>query len=687
MSAVANKLNTVDFDERARKIMSQQPILSARNVEVTFSLRGKKLVAIRHTSLDLYEGETLAIVGESGSGKSVFTKCFVGMLDKNGSITDGGIIYQGEDLTQFTEKDWLRIRGKKIAMVTQDPMTSLNPLKTIGYQIQESVELHQGLKGREAKQEVYRILEAVGIPDPQRRYKQYPHEFSGGMRQRVVIAIAVACRPQILICDEPTTALDVTIQAQILDLIRRLQKEQNMTIIYITHDLGVVANVADRVAVMYGGQIIEIGMANEVFFNPQHPYTWALLSALPQLGVKGEKLPAIDGTPPNLYNKIHGDAFAPRNKHALNIDFLEEPPMYEVTGTHTVKSWLRDHRAPKVAQPDAIGRLSKMNLTSTGTDPNAYHPHLDPNRETLIEVKNMQVTFGTGRKKFVAVDDVNFEIYKGETFSLVGESGSGKTTIGRAIVRINPITSGEVLFKGERISGKISRELDTKVIRSMQMIFQDPMASLNERAKVDYIVSEGLINYHLYKDDHDRQDKVQKALQEVGLLPEFSSRFPHEFSGGQRQRIGIARSLIMEPEFIVADEPISALDVSIRAQVLNLLNDLKKSRGLTYLFIAHDLSVVRFISDRIAVIHKGRIVELAEAEELFAHPLHPYTKALLSAVPNPNPYVERAKKLLVYDPSVHHYEKEGPKWVEILPGHFVYGNSEEIDGYRKEIGQ
>ena len=686
MEAVS-KINTVDFDTRARKIMSQQPILSARNVEVTFSLRGKKLVAIRHTSLDLYEGETLAIVGESGSGKSVFTKCFVGMLDKNGSITDGGIIYQGEDLTQFTEKDWLRIRGKKIAMVTQDPMTSLNPLKTIGYQIQESVELHQGLKGREAKQEVYRILEAVGIPDPQRRYKQYPHEFSGGMRQRVVIAIAVACRPQILICDEPTTALDVTIQAQILDLIRRLQKEQNMTIIYITHDLGVVANVADRVAVMYGGQIIEIGMANEVFFNPQHPYTWALLSALPQLGVKGEKLPAIDGTPPNLYNKIHGDAFAPRNKHALNIDFLEEPPMYEVTGTHSVKSWLRDHRAPKVAQPDAIGRLSKMNLTSTGTDPNAYHPHLDPNRETLIEVKNMQVTFGTGRKKFVAVDDVNFEIYKGETFSLVGESGSGKTTIGRAIVRINPITSGEVLFKGERISGKISRELDTKVIRSMQMIFQDPMASLNERAKVDYIVSEGLINYHLYKDDHDRQDKVQKALQEVGLLPEFSSRFPHEFSGGQRQRIGIARSLIMEPEFIVADEPISALDVSIRAQVLNLLNDLKKSRGLTYLFIAHDLSVVRFISDRIAVIHKGRIVELAEAEELFAHPLHPYTKALLSAVPNPNPYVERAKKLLVYDPSVHHYEKEGPKWVEILPGHFVYGNSEEIDGYRKEIGQ
>ena len=297
-----NRLEAVDFDERAKKILSQTPILSARDVEVNFSLRGNMLTAIRRASIDLYEGETLAIVGESGSGKSVFTKCFVGMLDKNGSITHGSIMYEGEDLTQYTEKDWLKIRGRKIAMVTQDPMTSLNPLKSIGKQIQESVELHQGLKGAEAKRETIRILEAVGIQDPERRYKQYPHEFSGGMRQRVVIAIAVACRPQILICDEPTTALDVTIQAQILDLIRRLQKEQGMTIIYITHDLGVVANVADRVAVMYAGQVIEVGMANEVFFDPWHPYTWALLSALPQLGVKGEKLPSIDGTPPNLFN-------------------------------------------------------------------------------------------------------------------------------------------------------------------------------------------------------------------------------------------------------------------------------------------------------------------------------------------------------------------------------------------------
>ena len=308
-----------------------------------------------------------------------------------------------------------------------------------------------------------------------------------------------------------------------------------------------------------------------------------------------------------------------------------------------------------------------------------------PEREKLIEIKDLQITFGSGRKKFVAVDHVNFDIYKGETFSLVGESGSGKTTIGRAITRINPVSAGEILFKGQRISGRISKELDLEVIKKCQMIFQDPMASLNERAKVDYIVSEGLINFRLYKDEEDRKRKVEEALREVGLLPEFASRFPHEFSGGQRQRIGIARALIMEPEFVVADEPISALDVSIRAQVLNLLNRLKASRGLTYLFIAHDLSVVRFISDRIAVIHKGRIVELAEAEELFLHPLHPYTKALLSAVPIPDPELEKKKKLVVYDPTMHDYSTDQPIWEEILPGHFIYGNKKELEGYRREI--
>ena len=338
--------------------MAKEPLLSARDIEIEFSLRGKILKAIRKCSLDLYEGETLAIVGESGSGKSVFTKSFLGMLDANGSITGGSIMYDGVDISKYkTEKEWLTIRGKKISMVMQDPMTSLNPLKKIGKQIQESIELCQGIKGEEAKKLSIEMLKKVGIPDPERRANQYPHEFSGGMRQRVVIAIAVACRPQILICDEPTTALDVTIQAQILDLIRALQRELNMTVIYITHDLGVVANVADRVAVMYAGQIVEYGLVNEIFYDAWHPYTWALLSSLPQLGVKGEDLPTIDGPPPNLFYEVKGDAFAPRNQQALAIDFEEEPPFFDVTSTHKAKTWYLDPRAPKIEQPKSIKML------------------------------------------------------------------------------------------------------------------------------------------------------------------------------------------------------------------------------------------------------------------------------------------------------------------------------------------
>ena len=339
--------------------MDKNAIISARDVEIQFSLRGRTLKAIRKCSLDLYEGETLAIVGESGSGKSVFTKTFVGMLDVNGKITGGSIMFDGRDMAKFTEKDWLTVRGSKISMVMQDPMTSLNPLKKIGKQIQESIEHHQGLKGVAAKTAAIELLGWVGIPDPERRYNQYPHEFSGGMRQRVVIAIAAACKPQVLICDEPTTALDVTIQAQILQLIRDLQKELGMSVIYITHDLGVVANVADRVAVMYAGQIVEYGTVEEIFYDAWHPYTWALLQALPQLGVKGEQLPTIDGTPPNLFNDIHGDAFAPRNKKALAIDFVKEPPFFDVSPTHAAKTWYLDPRAPKIERPHSIQNLRK----------------------------------------------------------------------------------------------------------------------------------------------------------------------------------------------------------------------------------------------------------------------------------------------------------------------------------------
>lgn len=330
-------------------------VLSVKDLVVKFTLRGDVLTAIRGASLDLYEGESLAIVGESGSGKSVFTKSFMGLLDGNGWIDSGNIMYEGNDLAQYkTEKDWIKIRGKKIAMIFQDPMTSLNPLKTIGKQVQESIELHQGIKKDEAKKLVIEILRDVGIPEPERRYKQYPHEFSGGMRQRVVIAVAVACKPDILICDEPTTALDVTIQAQILKLLKDLKDKYKLTNLFITHDLGVVANVADRIAVMYAGDIVEIGKSEEVFYNAQHPYTWALLSSLPQLGIKGEPLFSIKGTPPNLFQEIKGDAFAPRNPKALKIDFVHRPPYFELSPTHKAKTWLLDPRSPKVDPPESI---------------------------------------------------------------------------------------------------------------------------------------------------------------------------------------------------------------------------------------------------------------------------------------------------------------------------------------------
>ena len=343
--------------------MDRNIILSVHDLDVKFTLRGQTLHAIRGISLDLYQGESLAIVGESGSGKSVFTKTFMGLLDANGYIDGGSILYNGQDLTKFTtEKEWLSIRGREIAMVMQDPMTSLNPLQTIGRQIEEAVVLHQGLKGEAAKKAVLEILADVGIDEPAKRYKQYPHEFSGGMRQRVVIAIAVACRPKILICDEPTTALDVTIQAQILHLIRDLQKKYDLTTIYITHDLGVVANVADRVAVMYAGDIVEIGGCEEVFYDARHPYTWALLSSMPQLGVKGEPLYSIAGTPPNLFHEVRGDAFAPRNPHALKIDFVERPPYFDVSPTHKARTWLLDPRSPKVDPPEHIKHLKEMGV-------------------------------------------------------------------------------------------------------------------------------------------------------------------------------------------------------------------------------------------------------------------------------------------------------------------------------------
>ena len=659
------------------------PILRAQNVEIKFDLRGKILTAVRGASIELYEGETLAIVGESGSGKSVFTKSFIGMLDKNGKVTGGQVFFRDEDMMKHTtEGEWLKVRGKRIAMVFQDPMTSLNPVRTIGEQIAEVIIWHFKVSHAEAKKETIEILKKVGIPNAETRYHQYPHEFSGGMRQRVVIAAAIACRPEIMICDEPTTALDVTVQAQIIQLIRDLQKELNMSVIYITHDLGVVANVAEKVAVMYAGQIVECGTVHEIFHEPVHPYTKALLRSLPQLGIRGHELYSIKGTPPNLFKEIKGDAFAPRNPDAMDIDFEEEPPVFQVSPTHYAKTWLLHPYAKEyAAQIQERDRKRSEEAAAKPVDAFDYS-----NAEKLLEIKNLSVSFKARGGKFKAVDNVSFDIYKGETLSLVGESGSGKTTIGRAIMRIYDKVEGDIFFDGEKITGKQTKQKMKELHMKMQMFFQDPMASLNERAKVDYIISEGLHNYHLFDHEKGRKEKVANIMREVGLSPDFASRFPHEFSGGQRQRIGIARSLVMEPEFVVADEPISALDVSIRAQIINLLNRLRQERDLTYLFIAHDLSVVRFISDRIAVITKGKIVELADCDELFAHPLHPYTKALLSAIPYPDPDVAGRNELLTYDPSMHDYDVDGPVWEEIVPGHYILGNQKELDGYRRELG-
>ena len=654
-------------------------ILSVRDLRVNFSLRGKTLTAVRGASLDLYENETLAIVGESGSGKSVLTKTLIGMTDKNGTIVGGSIDFKGTRLDQLAEKDWLAIRGKRIAMVFQDPMTALNPLKTVGEQIREMITLHSDLSKDASTEKAKKLMEQVGISSD--RYGKYPHEFSGGMRQRIVIATAIAADPEVLICDEPTTALDVTLQAQILRLLRDIQRSMGLSVIFITHDLGVVANIADRVAVMYAGEIIETGPTEEVFSCPVHPYTRALLRALPQLGVKGQALFAIPGTPPNLYNDIQGDAFYPRNPEAMEIDRLEEPPMFSVSPGHTTKTW--------TMHPMAIqkwGDPRNYRTPGLGRAPAAPEPYAPRSDEPLLSVRDLSIDFGSGKKVFHAVNGVSFDVYRGETFSLVGESGSGKTTIGRAIMKIIPTAGGEILYKGTRVNRRFSREEIKQYRQQVQMIFQDPMASLNERAKVDYIISEGLYNFNLFENEADRKAKVSRVMQRVGLLPEFASRFPHEFSGGQRQRLGIARALIMEPEFIIADEPISALDVSIRAQIINLLNELKKEHSLTYLFIAHDLSVVRFISDRIGVIYKGALMELAPGEEIFAHPLHPYTRSLLSAIPMPDPAAERGKTCTPYNPSVHDYSVDKPAWTEIAPGHFVFANARECDEYRRMLG-
>ncbi len=573
-----------------------EPILKVKDLHVSFTMRDEDFHAVRGVSFEVNKGETLGIVGESGSGKSVTARSIMRLLPSPPSYMKEGIIeFQGENLNLKTEKEMESIRGNGIGMIFQDPMTSLNPTKRIGKQICESIMKHMNVSKREAKRETIELLNLVGIKDSEVRYNQYPHEFSGGMRQRVMIAIALACKPALLIADEPTTALDVTIQAQILDLMKSIQQRFGTSIILITHDLGVVAEMCDHVVVMKKGEIVETGTTLEVFESPKHPYTKKLLNALPRLDEKKKE--------------------------------------------------------KRVSQlPEGIDK----------TIP-------------LVQVTSLKQHFDSGKKGLTkAVDDISFHIRPGETLGLVGESGSGKSTTGRAILRLDEPTDGEVLYQGMAINRFTSKEMKS-MRKHMQMIFQDPYSSLNPRFKVLDIIGQALDIHRMSKNKAEHKRRVEELLMMVGLEPEHAMRYPHEFSGGQRQRIGIARALAVEPDFIVCDEPLSALDVSIQTQIVKLLEDLQHKLGLTYLFIAHDLSMVKHISDRVAVMYAGKIVELAESEELYNNPLHPYTKSLLAAIPIPDPKVgaNKHRQLNKKDEADRKFNVENTKLVEVMEGHWV----------------
>ncbi|WP_438823977.1 ABC transporter ATP-binding protein [Bacillus sp. JJ1773] len=558
--------------------------------------RDHEFEAVRGVSFEVRKGETLGIVGESGSGKSVTARSIMRLLPSPPSfMKDGEILFQGENLAHKTEKEMEHIRGRDISMIFQDPMTSLNPTIRIGKQIAESLIKHQKLSKKEAKNQAIELLKLVGIRDSETRYNQYPHEFSGGMRQRVMIAIALACRPTLLIADEPTTALDVTIQAQILNLMKNMQERFGTSIILITHDLGVVAGMCDRVVVMKNGEIVETGTTEEIFESPKHPYTLKLLNALPRLNEKKKPKPA-----------------------------------------------------PLIL------------------------PGIDSSK-SLLEVHALKQYFDLGKGNVLkAVDNISFQIKPGETLGLVGESGSGKSTTGRAILRLHEPTGGEVLYQGIPVNRLTQNEMKN-MRRHMQMIFQDPYASLNPRFKVLDIIGQALDIHNLSPSKEARKKRVEELLDMVGLEPSHALRYPHEFSGGQRQRIGIARALAVEPKFIVCDEPLSALDVSIQSQVVTLLEDLQHRLGLTYLFIAHDLSMVKHISDRVAVMYRGKIVELAESEELYSNPQHAYTKSLLSAIPIPDPKIERQKKRVLMEEQTDDdkYQLSTSELVEVSDGHWV----------------
>ncbi|MEM7112494.1 MAG: ABC transporter ATP-binding protein [Chloroflexota bacterium] len=626
------------------------PLLDVHDLATRFDTNDGTVRAVNGISYTLDAGESLAIVGESGSGKSVSVLSILRLIPSPpGRIERGEVLFNGRNLLTLPEPELRAVRGQEIAMVFQDPMTSLNPVLTVGLQLTEGLKKHRDISQNEANQQAVEMLRLVGIPDPVERLANYPHQFSGGQRQRIGIAMALMCNPSLLIADEPTTALDVTIQAQITELVADLQRRLGMAIIWITHDLGVVAGLVERVAVMYAGYIIEQAPVRELYLQTSHPYTLGLLESLPSIEGGDERLIPIKGSPPDLLADVSSCPFAPRCRFAVERCWQENPSLEQVAPDHFAACWqweeVRQQADHNVPVPPGSGETSTVNIEQKRP------------LETILTVHDLKKHFPiyqgifrrqTGAVK--AVDGVSFHIRRGETLGLVGESGSGKSTIGQTILRLLDPTSGQVVFDGQDLTALGDNELRL-ARRHMQIIFQDPYASLNPRESVGNIISEGLVIHNLGNDE-ERAERVAELMTMVGLDPAYASRYPHEFSGGQRQRVGIARALATNPSFIVADEPISALDVSIQAQVVNLLDDLKNELGLTYLFIAHDLSMIRYISDRVAVMYLGRIVELGDRDDIFERPFHPYTQALQSAIPIPNPDKEAERQRVVLEGDV-----------------------------------
>jgi len=618
------------------------PLLHIEELRTDIRLKHSTVHAVDGVSLHVDPGETLGIVGESGCGKTMTALSIMNLLPTGGSIVGGSIKLNDVEISQLSDEKLRRVRGNDIGMIFQDPLTSLNPTMTVGKQIAEAVLLHREVSREQAMDRAAEVLDLVGLPRARERINEYPHQFSGGMRQRVMIAMALACEPKLLIADEPTTALDVTIQKQILELIDDLRQRLGMAVILVTHDLGVIAGRADRVAVMYAGRIAEQTTTRMLFANPRHPYTEALFHALPDKAAETrEKLYSISGLPPDLTNPPPGCRFAPRCRYATDRCRSEDPALLGETPEHKYACFYPVGVAERGEQPVVVAEPPR-------SEPRENGAQAAP--ETMLDVRNLvkdfPVTKGAVMQRRVgfvsAVADVSFEIGKGQTLGLVGESGCGKTTVGRLLVGLDKPTGGTISFAGQDLAKRSGREY-RRDRRKIQLMFQDSYSSLDPRMRAEAILREPLVVQGMGS-RAEQYKRIREMLGHVGLPETALERYPHEFSGGQRQRLGFARALILSPELIVADEPVSALDVSIQAQVLNLMRDLQRELGLTYMFISHDLAVVRYLSTRIGVMYLGKLVEIGPADEVYLTPAHPYTRGLIDSAPVADPEAEQAKE-------------------------------------------